>query len=316
MVKWIWKLLMDQRGEDASAEGADSTNGGTVNPLAGNAIDPAAGDEGGQSGDGTPPAPKFGEFGDDPNEAAVKLFETFNKTKTDFDNFKTKAGLTEKNLGSLRKTLEASGIQAIEENGQIRLEVINKQQPEKKVRFTDEHKGMFDGKVLEAMRLLVQDVFDESYEGRERMSKEQRTKMQQFVAEKTEVEELMINYFPQLEPKFDSTGKATNPQFNQAFYDKATEVWKEQYNSNPLKQLSAAMRAAKELNLIPNMIQQAKKEGVEIGKSGKKILAPVGGSGSPASSGNRELSKAEYLALSPEKRLEYEKWETEQRNKK
>jgi len=315
---WIWKLLLDQRGlegeapaGDASAGDAGLGDGGEGDAGAG-AEDIGAGGEG-QAGDGSQLPPRFGEFGDDPNEAAVKLFETYGKTKSEFDNFKTKAGLTERNLGSLRKTLEASGIRAVEdETGQIRLEVAQKQ--ERKPRFTEEHGKMFDANVLEGMRLLVQDMFDEQYEGRERTTQEQRAKMQQFVSEKQEVEELMTSYFPQLEPKFDVNEKPTNPEFNQAFYDRATKIWMTDYNRNPLKQLSAALRAAKELNIIPQMMAKAKQEGVQIGKDGKKILAPVGGSNAPAGGGGfRKLSKEEYLALPTDKKLIYDQQSINQR---
>jgi hypothetical protein len=212
----------------------------------------------------------------------------------------------------LRKALESHGIKAVEdETGQIRLEAAQK--AERKSRFTDEHKSLFDPKVLESMKLLVQDLFDEQYEGRERMTQEQKQKMQQFISEKSEVEELMMSYFPQLDGQFKD-GKPTNENFNKAFYDRATEIWTEQYGKNPLKQLSAALRAAKELNIIPQMIQAAKKEGVEIGKAGKKILAPVSGTGVASSGGGfRKLSQAEYLALSPDKRVEYDKWVINQR---
>ena len=315
---WIWKLLYDQRGiegdapaDDASARDVGLDAGGEGDAGAG-AEDIGAGGEG-QAGDGSQLPPKFGEFGDDPNEAATKLFETYGKTKSEFDNFRTKAGLTERNLGSLRKTLEASGIRAVEgEDGQIRLEVAEKQ--ERKSRFTNEHAAKFDPPILEAMRLLVQDMFDEQYEGRERTTQEQRAKMQQFVSEKQEVEELMTSYFPQLDPKYDVNKKPTNPEFNQAFYDRATEIWITDYNKNPLKQLSAGLRAAKELNIIPQMMAKAKQEGVRIGKDGKKILAPVGGSNAPAGGGGlRKLSKEEYLALPTDKKLVYDQQSINQR---
>jgi len=299
--KLLWSIILDQRGEEPGLGAPASGKPGAGEPPV--PIEPGAGEPG--AGGEPPVPPKFGEFGDDPNEAAGKLFEALNKTKGDFDNFKTKSGLTERNLGTLRKTLEASGIRAVEdENGQIRLEVATKEP--RKSRFTDEHAKMWDKPVLESVRLLIQDLFDEQYEGRERMSQEQKQKMQQFMSEKQEVEELMTSYFPQLEGQFKD-GKATNPNFNKAFYDRATEIWETDYRKNPLKQLSAALRAAKELNIIPQMIEAAKKEGVKIGKDGKKILGPVGGGGAPAGGGGfRKLSKEEYLAKSPEEKLAYD----------
>jgi len=305
---WIWKLLWilvcDQRGEDPPAGDPGAGDPGAGDP---GEIDPATG----LPGKGVEPPvgePKFGEFGDDPSEAAGKLFEAFTKQKGDFENFKTKSGLTERNLGTLRQTLEASGIRAVQdENGQIRLEVAKP--ADRKVRFTDEHGKLFDKPVLEAMRLLMQDIAEEHYEGRERTTQEKREQMQKFMSEKAEVEELMMGYFPQLDSK--------DPNFNQAFFDRATEIWEQQYGKNLLKQLSAALRAAQELKIVPQMIAAAKKEGVKIGKDGKKILGPVGGGGGPAGGGAmRKLSKEEYLALkTDDERRKYDEWEIAQRNK-
>ncbi len=302
--KMLWALFMDQRGEDPAAGGdpnAGDPNAGDPNagdPNADPNIDPATGKP--RIGGDPLVTPKFGEFGDDPSEAAVKLFEAFTKQKGEFESFKTKSGLTERNLGTLRQTLEASGIRAVQdENGQIRLEVAKP--AGKKVRFTDQHKALWDEKVLESVRLLIQDVFEEQYEGRERTTQEKRQQMQQFMTEKAEVEELMLGYFPQLDPK--------DPNFNQAFFDRATAIWQEQYKGNLLKQLSAALRAAQELKIIPQMIAAAKKEGVKIGKDGKKVLGPVGSASGPAGDGAmRVLSQTEYLALPQDKREAYDKW--------
>ena len=311
-MKWLWKLLLDQRGEEPGiGEPAGGEPGTGVPPV----IIEGAGEPAGQGGE--PPAtPKFGEFGDDPNEAAGKLFDAFTKTKSDFDNFKTKAGLTERNLGSLRKTLEGSGIRVVEDDSNpngYRLEPIAKEP--KKTRFTDEHlnklafhfqndsnsaKGFLD-----LLRPAFEDWADEMLEGRERITKENQTKMQQFVAEKNEVESLMMDYFPQLEAKMQN-GKSTNPEFNQAFYDRATEIWETDYRKNPLKQLSAAMRAAKELNIIPGMVKKAEIAGYEQGKGEKKILGPVIPKASGKGVGGK-WTKEQYLAASEDDRIAYDK---------
>jgi len=307
MFYWLWKLLQNQRGEDPAVAGLGGApvDGGEGQPPASEGIEGEG--EAGQAGE-APASPRFGEFGDDPNEAATKLFETFTKTKGEYDNFKNKAGLTERNLASLRQTLQRSGLRYNEETGE--LEVVKQQGQERKTRFTDEHKQLFDGKVLEAMRMLVQDVFDESYEGRERTTQEKRQQAQMFMKEKVEVEDLMMGYFPQLDKK--------NPNFNEAFFNRATEIWQEQYGGNLLKQLSAALRAAQELKIIPQMIEKAKAEGIEKGKENKRILSPVKGSGAGAGSGGamRVLSKDEYLALSQEKKIEYDQWRVEHPDKK
>ena len=306
--KWLWKLLLDSRGEDNPADGGlggAPADGGEGQLPAGEGI--AGEGDTGQGGE-PPVSPRFGEFGDDPNEAATKLFETFTKQKGEYDNFKVKSGLTEKNLSSLRQTLQRSGLRYNEDTGD--LEVVKQPGQERKTRFTDEHKGLFDGKVLDAMRLMIQDVFDESYEGRERTSQEKRQQAQTFMKEKAEVEDLMTGYFPQLDKK--------NPDFNEAFFNRATEIWEEQYGRNMLKQLSAALRAAQELQILPQALQKAKVEGVQRGKESKRILSPVkGGGAAPGAGGtNRVLPKDEYLALTPDKKVEYDKWRVEHPDKK
>jgi len=309
MFKFLKMLWQDQRGEEDPAGEAPVVDSGVADPV----IDTGLWDPG-QAGEAPviPATPRFGEFGDNPEEAATKLMEAYQKTQGEYTNFKTKSGLTERNLGSLRKALESSGIRAIDsEDGQIRLEAIQK--AERKARFNEEHGKLFEPKVLESMRLLVQDIFDEQYEGRERTTSEQRQKMQQFVAEKSQIEQDMMEDYPMLDGKFKD-GKPTNPNFNKALYDRATEIWENEYQKNPLKQYSAARKAARELNVIPGMIQAAKKEGVAIGVAGKKILAPVSGAGAPAgSAGFKKLSQAEYIALPAEKRVEYDQQSINQR---
>jgi hypothetical protein len=305
----IWQLIMtllsDSRGEDTPS-GAPAGTAPVLNPPAPAGTGDAQGDiddqgDGGPAGDGSA-APIFGEFGSDPNEAAPKLFETFTKVKGEFDSLRTKSGLTEKNLASLRQAMQAHGIQAVQgEDGQIRLEVVKQPGQERKTRFTDQHKSLFDEKVLEGIRNLVQDIFDEQYEGREKTTQEKQQQMQKFISEKQDVEGLMLGYFPQL--------KSDDPNFNQAFYDRATAIWHEQYSGHPLKQLSAALRAAQELKIIPQMIAQAKVEGIKKGKEDKRILAPVSGGGAGAGgTGLRKLSREEYLALPQDEKVKYDQW--------
>jgi hypothetical protein len=302
MWKWILRLWQDNKGDDNPAGAGDASGGDAGTGDAAGAGDGLGGDAGdGQAGNAPPSTSVFGEFGDDPSAAAPKMFETITKLTGDFNNFKSKAGLTEKNLATLRRSLETSGIR-INEEGQ--LELIKPQGQERKIRFTPEHAARFEPPVLEGIRNLIQDLFEESYGERERMSQEKQQQVKKFMSEAQEVEELMLDYFPQL-TKGDS--------FNQAFYDRATQIWEEQYGRNRLKQLSAALKAAKELNIIPQQIAAARKEGFVKGKENKRILAPVNGSGKPAGggAGGKILSREEYLALSPDKKTEYDKWRLE-----
>lgn len=312
----LWAILLCELGEDnPSGDGQTADNGGTPDNGNGDG-DPNAdpdsnkGDPG--QGGAAPATPKYGEFGDAPS--VDQLYQALTGRNKEFETLRGKVGATEKNLSMLRKTLEGSGIRAVAgEDGNLRLEVAEKEPTKRQSKFTDAHKGLFDEKVLEAIKYLVEDHFETSYDARQRTTREEQTKMRQFVTTKQEANDLMMAYFPMLEPKFDVTGKATNAEFNQAFYDRATELWEEKYKQDPRGELLAALQVARELNIIPTALSAAKKEGVELGKKEKKILGPVTPSGS-GPGGKGKMSRDEYLKLSPEKREEYDKTNLE--NKK
>lgn len=256
----------------------------------------------GQAGQGSePPAqPKYGEFGDDPD----KVWEAFNQTKSQFDQLRGKTSATERNLASLRKTLDASGIQVVsDDEGNIKL--LPKQQETTKRRFTDAHKSLFDDKVLSAIELRVQDLVDEALEGYSRKNQELSQQQKQFIQAKNQANGLMVAYFPQL-METDKAGNK-NAEYNEAFYNRATEIWQERYPKDPRGELIAALEAAKELNILPQMVSQAKKEGYEQGKADKKILSPVQGTSSKSTPGFKQLEKADYLKLDKEAREKYDK---------
>lgn len=322
LLRWLKSILWDQCGEidptggDGAGQGGspgDSGQGGAPGDDDG----AGAGDGQGQAG-GAPPVSAYGEFGDEPQtieEAralAKKIYDAHNGIKPEFETLKGKTAATERNLAALRKTLESSGVRAVPgEDGQIRLEVIDREPPKRKTRFQDTHKQLFEQPVLEAIECLVQDRFEELLETRERTSKEQQTRAKAWVSMKNEANDLMIGYFPQLEPKFDAAGKPTNTDFNEAFYNRATEIWTERYRNNPQGELIAALQAARELNLIPQAVKKAEIDGFNKGKENKKILGPVGsgsGAGKPAGG---TLSKDEYLKLSPDEKAVYDKKQME-----
>jgi hypothetical protein len=321
----FWAILLCELGEENPSGGEPSDNGG--DPLSENSdednnADPKA-DPNNSGGEGlgaapekgqgsTPPAtPKYGEFGDSPT--VDQLYQALSGRTKEFETVKGKMSATERNLSALRKTLEGSGIRAVpDEDGNLKLEVASKEPTKRQTKFTDSHKTLFDEKVLDAISLLIEDRFEDFYGSRQRATQEQQAKVKQFISAKKEANDLMITYFPALDGKFDANGKATNADFNQAFYDRATEIWQEKYRNDPRGELLSALQAAKELNVIPTAITAAKKEGIELGKAGKKILGPVtpsGGKGTPKG----RLSRDEYFKLSDEEREKYDK---EQLNKK
>lgn len=292
---WLWKLLLDERGEDpgqgdspgASGEGQSSSGG----------------DPNDQAGDGSPEepeggvakvvTPKYGEFGDTPTVDDV--FGAYGKTKTDFDNFRKKAGLTEQNLGKLRQTLSTAGIE-ISEDGQLRLK---EGAGKPKTRFTDSHKSLFDQKVLEGIQFLMDDMLDNRLN-----SFSQRTRQEQaFSQTLSRSIDKMYQLYPSIQKEI---GGKTNPEFNQAFFDRADEILQERYRNLPNGDLIAAHEAAIELNISPITIEKAKREGFDKGVGAKKILGPARPGGQKTSPAGK-LSKEEYLKLSPEEKSEYDK---------
>lgn len=313
MVWWLKALWLDQRGEEVVVDpNADPNAGG----------DPNADPDNGQSGNdpnagGGDPEPdpiitEFGEIPQDPKQFQEYLknnvYSKYSKVKGDFDNLRNKSGLTERNLSALRKTAEANGLQIVQDANSptgYRLEV-NKPQTERQRKFQDTHKTLFDQKVLEAIDYLMDDKFNDLFDTREKTYRErsQAIRLQNQLFE--ESTDLMFSHFPQLDGKWDKSGKTTNPDFDQAFHDRVFEVYESEYKNDPRGQLLAALRVAKELNVIPQAINKAKGEGFKQGQEGKKILGPAGGKSAGKPTG-KKLSEAEYLKLLPEARLAYDK---------
>lgn len=345
MFKWlkvIWEIILCQRGEGDTGQGAGNEGGQGEGPEGGQATPPGQegqqGIDGGEGGQGIqPPAtPKFGEFGDTPKtpeEAlalAEKIYEAHSKIKPEFDTLKGKAAkvtATERNLAMTRKALENMGIKAVQdENGGVSFELLNPPaKQERKLHFNDEAIGKlayhFQGdknaakQFVDLIRLAVQDEAESLLETREKASSQRSQQMQAIVAEKDSIEKRMLKMFPMLEGKWDNNSNPTNPNFNQAFFDLATKIWEEQYDKHPLKQLYAALDAADELGIGAQAIQQAKKEGFQAGQTNKKVIGPASGGKKGGASGWHVLPKSEYLALSPEKREEYDKWRLENPDK-
>jgi hypothetical protein len=309
MFNFLMKLLFDQVGEyQPTAAGTAAPAPATEKAPAPDADTSLAPD--GQGEDTPPPAPKYGEFGDDPD----RVWAEFNKLKPQLDQYKGKITATERNLSALRRTLDSSGIQIVsDESGNIKL--LPKEAEARKRRFTDEHKGLFDDKVLNAIQYMIQDALDDGLDGYSKKNSEATIRQRQFIAAKNESNEIMIGYFPQL--KVGSEG------FNEALYNRATEIWEseeapdgQKYKNKPEGELLAALKAARELNVSASAITEAKKAGYEQGKAEKKILAPVSSSSSgKAASAFKLLEKGDYLKLKPEERLNYDKQLLDKRNK-
>ena len=290
-LNWLWQLLLDQRGEQDGQDAPPSGDAGGQGDAS-----PDGGQPSGDAGQGdTPPAkPKYGDFGDSPT--VDDIFTAFNQQKAEFDNFRKKAGLTEGNLGKLRQTLESAGI-VIGEDGKLR---SKEGTGEKKTRFTDTHKALFDPRVLEAMQFFIEDMLDNRLTTFSERTRQQQTYDRIY----SESVERMFQLYPTLRKNVN--GK-TNPEFNQVFFDRANEILQQRYARLPNGDLVAAHEAAIELGISPIAVEKAKVEGFNQGQQSKRVLGPVKSSGQQAAKVAGRLSKEEYLKLSPEEKAEYDK---------
>ena len=289
MVSWIIGLLLDQRGEEDPGvvdpsvvvdPNADPSTGdpGVVDPAIDPNLDPNA---------NPVVTPKFGEFGDDP----VKLFQGY-------QGLKNKTTATERNLATLRKNLESAGLK-IGEDGTI--QIGDKDGTPKTKRFTADHAKLFDAPVLQAMQGLIEDYIEDHFGKYE----QKNTMKQQYMSTKEASNSKMVKMFPQLIKEDD--GEA-NPQYNEAFYNRATEIWQNNpgYKSHPSGELFATMEASIEMGISPIAIAKAKAAGYKAGVNTKKVLGPAGGGGGQGAVGFKRLSVAEFRLLTPDKKEEYQ----------
>jgi len=334
--KWLLMMLTDQRGDDQPGAGDNGGASGDAGQGAGDAGAGDGSDSGGDDGqagadDGAAPAaaPKYGDFGDTPKtieeaQALIdKIYEEHSKIAPEYKNLTTKAGLTEKNLANTRKALQAVGLRAVQDtDGNIQLEALEAKKTERQKRFTDTHKQQFSSffktpkdaeDFLGMMSLLVQDNIDDQYEIRNQESTKHQKAIQAFSSAKKEANSLMMGYFPMLEAGFGEDGKPTSATFNEALYDRATEIWENEvapdgipYKRKAEGELLSALKAAWELKIPMQQMVAAKKAGIEAGKAGKRIIGPVDGKGEGKGAGGK-LGQEEYLKLSPEKKEEYDK---------
>lgn len=324
IIMFLKDIFLNELGEGELGDAGTDSGQGEAPPVdTGEGIPPEEGtllpSDTGQ-GEIPPVNPKYGDFGDTPQtlEEAMSLI---NNIYDAHGNLKEKTTATERNLAMTRNSLEKMGIKPVQdEQGNITFEVVGgtEGKQEQKSRFNDDaikklsvhfqNDSEAAKSFVDILRLAMQDETEAWYTGREKTSSEKNKQMQTFVKEKTAIENRMVKRYPSLNPKYDDSGKPTNPEFNKSFYDLATKIWIDRYGKNPLKQLYAAMDAEEELGLHKLPINQAKKEGYRFGKESKKIIAPAGSGGKQQSAGLQVLSKEDYLKLSLDDRNKYDKW--------
>ena len=296
-LNWLWFLLMDERGEnDPSGAGAGSQPPAAV----GEGNEPPVGE--GQPGEGAgegkePPItePKYGEFGDNPTPD--QIFEAYGKTQKKFNDFRIKAGLTEKNLAQTRQFLKSVGL--VEQDGKWVMPYKENSQ-ERKTRFTEDHKKLFHPQVLSAIDAYVKDMIEEAFSGYGRQQLEQ----QKWQSTLNKSIDRMYKLYPMLQSEINGN---PNPNFNKELNDRATEILNDPtsgYTNLANGDLLAAHEAALELGVSPITIEKAKIEGANNAKGNKRIIGAAGGGGKPGIMG--KLTREKYMALNPEDKKIYD----------
>lgn len=334
ILKMFYTILIDQRaeGEGAGAgagAGDGGAGGGSAPAKGGQGGAPGAG-EGGQGGDGGEGAGEGsgageGQGGEGEGGQGQGDAPKYGKYKTPDELWKAHQDLTVKttqtqqNADKLRKTLDSAGIKVAQDaQGNLILVPAEGGKKERTKKFSDDQKkklALYFGDdpekgnesasgFLGLMQSFFEDMLEDQFSSREEAFNQRNSQVSQFRQTQESANTRMLRMFPQL--KYGSE-ENPNAEFNEAFYNRATEIWQQTYPRDPRGELLAALDAADELGIVANAIKQAKQEGVKFGQQGKKILGPVGGGQGKGGGSGKQLSKAEYMALTPEKRDEYDR---------
>lgn len=309
LFKLLYCIFLDQRGE---GEGEEEVGGGQGDATPKEGQGEASGGEGEGEGEGAgeEAASKYGDFGENPSVDDV--YAALQEVTGKHDGLTKKTGQTEKNLASLRKAAESQGLRVVQDAyGNTDL-VPQKQaaSTDVKRRFTDEHRtklaSFFSGDdttktandFLEIMSAFMQDHSDEGFSNYDK----KLISRQHFQRARDTSNDRMMTLYPQLDD-----GKKES--FDQFFFDRATEIYKESYEMHPRGELIAAGEAAAEMGISPITLKKAEAKGFNKGKEIKTVLAPVGqgGKGRGGGKGTGKLGKNDYLALTEEERAEYDK---------
>lgn len=330
LFKMLLSILIDQRAEGegagaagAGAAGGDGSGGQGKAPQGGQGGAPGAeGDQGGEGNEGGEGA-EGGEEGAAGGQGAAAKPQ-YGKYKTPEElwqahqDLSSKTSQTEANAAKLRKTLEASGIKiATDAQGNMMLVPVEEKK-ERQKKFTDEQKkklALYFGDdpekgvesatgFLGLIQNFFEDMLEDQFYQREEASNQRNSQVSQFRKDQSTSQAKMLKRYPEL-----NFGNGDEPleTFNQAFYDRATEIYKEFYSRDPRGELLAAVDADLELGITENRGKQIKQEGFKQGQSGKKVLGPAGGGQGKTGGSGKTLSKTEYMALTPEKRDEYDR---------
>lgn len=302
LLKLLFYTLLDIRGDDEQEVVVEAGQGEA--PIEGQGEAPS---EKAQSQEEA--QPKYGRFGEKPN--VDEMFQALQELEGKHDGLTKKTGQTEKNLASLRKAAESTGLRVLQDSyGNVQLVPAKKEtSSEKQRRFTAEHKTklskFFSGddpsaaadEFLSILNLYLQDHSDDTISNYDKRI----LARQQFQRARDTSNDRMLKLYPQIDEENDS--------FDKSFFERATEIYHADYETHPQGELIAATQAAAEMGISPITLRKAEAKGFEKGKETKTILAPVGqgSKGKGSGKGFKELSKEEYLKLDDESREKYNK---------
>lgn len=332
-LRFVWAILSDQRGEETAEEveareaqektDAEAKEKEEAEAKTKEEEEAAAALK---EKEGKPENKYEGFFDHEPT--VDEVFAKLKEVDGDHQVLTGKTTKTEQHLSAVRKTLGEAGINVFfDEEGNVRLgtegkNVVEKKTVEKKRRFTDDNRktfgGYFEGEdqgkgFLDALTLHVQDVFDDMLDETRVNAASEKKAHDQYMSTRMESAQKIIKLFPTLISK-SKDGK-DNPKFDEKFHKLALEIYEREYctkgedgkliENHPNGQLWGALEASSELNIAPTSIAEAKAAGVLQGKEEKTVLGRVGRGAGAGQEG--KLSQEEYLKLTPEGRVDYDK---------
>lgn len=319
-------VFCDQFGEgenpNVEDEDQDGAVGETGDDDTGSLGDGSAEDgtgEGGEEGSGE--EDETGGDDDDKNQFAG--YSSVEELVKAHETMKGQTSATEGNLRKMRSALRKQGIMYDHETGVLAVIAqdgtpqTTKQKRQSK--FTDEHRNKFNrffsddsgdesvitatrDEFLNLMNVLVEDRIEEIIESRQEQATQRFRERRTFTQQYNEATQELFRSYPQL--------KQGNEGFDKEFHDEVMAYLNEnqhlQFKSGKHAdgELIAADRVARQRNISPIQIGNARKVGYKKG-SEKKTIVSSGGKKPSQNTGFKRLSEQEYLALSSDEKREY-----------
>ena len=269
------------------------------------------------------PAPKFEGFGDNPT--VDEVYSKYKEVMGTFEDFKGRAGATERNLANIRKSLKTVGLTTLkDEEGNYTLSPLPEEDKpgsnsqEISPKFSEEDRQSLNsffeteeqaGQFINSMSKMIEDIVLRRYtEQTEQQQAQQRFYNDYYIKRKQNADKIR-DKFPMAAANLEDG--SPNPVYNKALNERATEIYEKDFvvdgkETDPFGQWRSVLEAANELGISPIAVTKAVKKAVTKAKEEKKILGPVSGGSDDARTDGR-LTKEGYLSLSLDEREKYDK---------